>query len=204
MKSRPFLIALLLFGSGLAALAYQTVWVREFRLIFGSSTPASAAVLAIFMGGLAAGGLVLGAKADKKPHPLRFYGQLELLIALAAAASPLLLWLVRTDYLAIGGSAELGTLPATVFPLALATLVIGLPTFLMGGTLPAAGRAVETETDVSRRAPRLYRALETPFAVYASESDRRKALALIAAEIDRNGLSEHSRKAISAFEPNVP
>ena len=151
MKAHSFLIALLLFGSGLAALAYQTVWVREFRLIFGSSTPASAAVLAIFMGGLGAGGLVLGTKADKRPHPLRFYGQLELLIAVTAAASPFLLWLVRAAYLAIGGSAELGTLPATLVRLVLAILVIGLPTFLMGGTLPAAGRAVETETDLSRR-----------------------------------------------------
>ncbi|MBA3543163.1 MAG: fused MFS/spermidine synthase, partial [Chthoniobacterales bacterium] len=151
MKARPFLIALLLFGSGLAALAYQTVWVREFRLIFGASTPASAAVLAIFMGGLGAGGLVLGAKADKRAHPLRFYGQLELLIALAAAFSPLLLWLVRAAYIGVGGSAELGPFFATVLRLALAVVVIGLPTFLMGGTLPAAGRAVETETDVSRR-----------------------------------------------------
>ncbi len=47
-------------------------------------------------------------------------------------------------------------------------------------------------------APRLYRALEKPFAVYASESDRRKALALLAAEIDRKGFSEYSRKAIAA------
>jgi spermidine synthase len=129
MKSRSFLIALLLFGSGMAALAYQTVWVREFRLIFGSSTPASAAVLAIFMGGLGAGGLVLGAKADRRPHPLRFYGQLELNIALAAAASPFLLWLARVAYFAIGGSAQLGTFGATLFRLVLSILVIGLPSF---------------------------------------------------------------------------
>src|SRR5437899_2775663 len=39
---------LLLFGSGACALIYQTVWLREFRLIFGASTAASAAVLATF------------------------------------------------------------------------------------------------------------------------------------------------------------
>src|SRR5207247_7082792 len=71
--------------------------------------------------------------------------------AVGAAFSPLLLWLVRAAYLAIGGSVELGTVPATLLRLTLAALVIGVPTFLMGGTLPAAGRAVETETDVSRR-----------------------------------------------------
>ena len=51
---------LLLFGSGACALIYQTVWLREFRLIFGASTAASAAVLAIFMGGLGVGSVVLG------------------------------------------------------------------------------------------------------------------------------------------------
>ena len=55
-----------------AALIYQTAWMREFRLIFGASTAASAAVLAIFVGGLGLGGLVLGPRADRhpRPHPL--------------------------------------------------------------------------------------------------------------------------------------
>jgi hypothetical protein len=53
-------------------------------------------------------------------------------------------------------------------------------------------------------APRLYRALEEPFAVYAAESLRRKALVQIAAQIDRERFSEYTRKAIAAFEPNVP
>jgi spermidine synthase len=55
MKSRTLLISALLFGSGACALIYQTVWLREFRMIFGGSTAASAAVLGIFMGGLGAG-----------------------------------------------------------------------------------------------------------------------------------------------------
>ncbi len=46
--------------------------------------------------------------------------------------------------------------------------------------------------------------MEEPFALYAAEADRGKALALLAAKIDRNGYSESSRKAIAAFEPNVP
>lgn len=62
MKTRSFLISLILFGSGLSALIYQTVWLREFRLIFGTSTAASAAVLALFMGGLGAGSMFFGAR----------------------------------------------------------------------------------------------------------------------------------------------
>jgi spermidine synthase len=77
MKSRTLLISALLFGSGACALTYQTVWLREFRMIFGGSTAASAAVLAIFMGSLGAGGLVLGRRVDHKARPLRFYACLE-------------------------------------------------------------------------------------------------------------------------------
>ena len=67
-KAAPFL-----FGSGFCALVYQLAWQREFRLIFGASTAASAAVVAIFMGSLGAGGWVLGRMADRRREPWRFY-----------------------------------------------------------------------------------------------------------------------------------
>ena len=70
MRSRTPAAAALLFGSGFCALVYQTGWLREFRLIFGASTAASAAVLAIFIGGLGAGSLLLGPRADRHPRPL--------------------------------------------------------------------------------------------------------------------------------------
>ncbi|HET8798184.1 MAG TPA: spermidine synthase, partial [Thermoanaerobaculia bacterium] len=88
---RVGIVALLLFGSGACALMYQTVWLRQFRLIFGASTAASAAVLAIFMGGLGLGGLLLGRRADRHPRPLALYGWLELGVAASAALTPLLL-----------------------------------------------------------------------------------------------------------------
>jgi len=141
----------LLFCSGLTALIYQTIWSRQFRLIFGSSTYATAAVLAIFMGGLGVGSLLLGKRADGKAKPLEFYGNLELAIAVAAALSQPLLWIVGSVYVGLGGSASLGLGGATLVRLALAAVVIGVPTFLMGGTLPAAARAVETGDDARRR-----------------------------------------------------
>jgi spermidine synthase len=151
MNSRVAKVAPLLFGSGTCALIYQVVWLREMRLIFGGSTAASAAVLAIFMGGLGLGGAILGRRADQHPQPLAFYGQLELLIAISAAVTPALLWLARQLYIALGGSVVLGLTGATVVRLILAALVLCVPTFLMGGTLPAAAKAVETDEDVSRR-----------------------------------------------------
>ncbi len=56
-------IAGLLFCSGLCALVYQTAWMRLLRLIFGSSMASSAAVLAIFMGGLGLGARWLGGES---------------------------------------------------------------------------------------------------------------------------------------------
>ena len=144
-------VSLLLFGSGLCALIYQTTWLREFRLIFGASTAASAAVLAIFMGGLGLGSMVLGKRSDHRANALNFYATLELAIALSAAATPLLLWLTHRAYVSLGGSLVLGTGAATLVRLLLASLVLCVPTFLMGGTLPAAARAVETNSDLSRR-----------------------------------------------------
>ena len=147
----PARVAALLFGSGFCALVYQTTWLRQFRLIFGASTFATAAVLAIFMGGLGLGSALLGRRADRHPRPLRFYGNLELLISASAALSPLLLWLIAKIYFALGGSVSLGLFGASVVRLILSTLVLGVPTVLMGGTLPAAARAVETNDDAGRR-----------------------------------------------------
>ncbi len=155
MESRvtrmPSKVAGFLFCSGLTALIYQTIWSRQFRLIFGSSTYATAAVLAIFMGGLGVGSLLLGKRADVKARPLEFYGNLELVIAAMAALSQPLLWMAGQVYVGLGGSATLGLGGASAVRLVLAALVIGVPTFLMGGTLPAAARAIETGDDVRRR-----------------------------------------------------
>src|SRR4029450_1974679 len=108
-------LAPLLFLSGACSLVYQSAWLREFRLIFGASTLASAAVTAIFMGGLGAGGWLGGPWGSRPPRhpavcrgglgggawlggrwvrprrgPLRLYGNLELLVAASSALTPLL------------------------------------------------------------------------------------------------------------------
>jgi spermidine synthase len=158
-------VGLLLFGSGLAALVYQVAWIREFRLIFGASTAATAAVLAVFIGGLGAGGLLLGGRADRVARPLVLYGAFELGAAALAALSPLLLWLVRTVYVGLGGSARLGLFAGTSLRLLLGALVLAGPTLLMGGAMPAAVAAVEVEEDVGRRNLALIYGLNTLGAV---------------------------------------
>ena len=141
----------LVFASGLCALVYQVVWLRELRLVFGVSTAASSAVLAIFMGGLGLGGALLGRQADRHPCPVRFYARLELMVAASSAATPFLLELTRHIYLHLGGSMAMGIGLATLVRLALAALVLGVPTVLMGGTLPAAAKGVVAASDAGRR-----------------------------------------------------
>ncbi|HEY7412445.1 MAG TPA: fused MFS/spermidine synthase [Vicinamibacteria bacterium] len=158
-------VAALLFGSGFCALVYQTVWLREFRLVFGASTAASAAVLAIFIGGLGLGGLLIGPRADRHTRPLWLYGRLESLIALSAACTPVLFALVREVHLLAGGTPRLGLVGGTVVRLLLAAAVLAVPTLLMGGTLPAAARAVATTGDRDRRSVALLYGVNTLGAV---------------------------------------
>lgn len=135
----------------MCALVYQNTWQRDFRLVFGASTAASAAVIAVFIGGLGIGGLWLGKRAERHPRPFLLYANLELAVALSAAATPALLWLARRVYLGLGGSLVLGLGFGTALRLVLSALVLAVPTLLMGGTLPAACRAIETENDRGRR-----------------------------------------------------
>ena len=114
MTARTRFVALLLFGSGFCALIYQTTWLREFRLIFGVSTAATAAVLGIFMAGIGFGGIVLGRRSEKAIRPLLFYAQLEFLIAISTALSPLLIVAARYLYIALGGTEALGVILGTV------------------------------------------------------------------------------------------
>lgn len=160
-NSRQMMIALLLLLSGLCALIYQVGWLRELRLIFGGSTLASAVVLAIFMGGLGFGGLFWGRIADRYANPLRLYAFFEIGIALLAAISPFLLTLTQHVYFSLGGSLAMGPTWALLVRIAAAALVLGVPTFLMGGTLPAVVRAVESDADRGRRTLALFYGLNT-------------------------------------------
>ena len=159
----------MIFASGACALAYQTTWLREFRLIFGASTAASAAVLAVFMGGLGFGSLILGRRSEAQARPLQFYAKLELMIAGSAVVTPLLIWMIRQLYLAMGGTVAMGLGLGTIVRLLMTFLVLGLPTFLMGGTLPAAARAVVIGSeDSSRRSLAFLYGINTLGAVFGT------------------------------------
>ncbi|WP_395753661.1 spermidine synthase [Prosthecobacter sp.] len=150
VRSTQFALALILMLSGFCSLVYQTVWLREFRLVFGGAAPAAAAVMAVFMGGLGFGGKLFGSWVERVGRPFRFYARLEVGIAIAAVASPAMLGLARSLYLKTGGTAGMGLGPATCLQLLMTVLVLGVPCFLMGGTLPAAMKFAQRDDDPRR------------------------------------------------------
>ena len=146
----------IVFLSGFCSLAYQVVWLREFRLIFGGAAPAASAVLAVFMGGLGLGGLYLGKRVERAVYPGRFYAWVEGLITLATVVSPLLMMLIQMAYNATGGVQTLGLPLATSLQILMTAIVIGPACFMMGGTLPAALRVVQSDDDSRRMTTALF------------------------------------------------
>jgi len=130
------------FLSGAAGLVYEVVWTRILALSFGHTVWAVTTVLAVFMGGLAIGSVVLGRVADRSGNPSRLYGMLELGIGLYCLAGPYLLDLCRRVHLR--ALPVLGdTLPSKIgLQFLLGVLVLVVPTTLMGGTVPAMARAI--------------------------------------------------------------
>ncbi len=143
----PFLL-LLFVGSGICALIYEVVWFQLLELVIGSSAISLGVLLATFMGGMCIGSLMLpkiaarfgGDSAGSKLHPLRLYAALELSIGVIGVLELLLIPLVGTLY-----SPAVGHGPAAIV---LRAVVAGLclipPTVLMGATLPAIARWVES------------------------------------------------------------
>src|SRR5256885_15220914 len=78
------MILFLFFCSGATALVYEVVWSKYLSLMFGSTIYAQTVVLAVFMGGLALGNSLIGARSDLLQKPLAAYGRLEVLVGLYA------------------------------------------------------------------------------------------------------------------------
>jgi spermidine synthase len=126
--------ALVLMASGIAALVYQVLWIKQLSLVVGAEVYSVTIAVSAFFAGLAMGGAYFGRLADRWARPLLLYSLLEAAVAFAGIASTLLLAHAAVPFALI--EARAGVL-AWVFPF----LLVGLPAFFMGGTLPVAVRA---------------------------------------------------------------
>jgi spermidine synthase len=147
--------------SGFAALLYQTVWTRQFSLLFGTSDLAVALVLAAYMAGLALGARWVERFVGTVRRPVLVYGLLELGVGLSALAVPFALLASESLMLIIlGGQSEPPSSDGwlqTSFQVVTAFVVLVIPTALMGATLPLLTRyAVHTSAQIAGRTGLLY------------------------------------------------
>lgn len=136
-EQNQLLLLLLLFFSGVAALTYQVLWVRDLAILFGSTAQASSTVITGFFLGIALGNFVFARKLSTIKSPLRLYAVLEF----AIAASVLLYFLILPLWHALYPIvfAQFGDQPAfiTIIKFFMAVLLLVPTAFFMGGTLPA-------------------------------------------------------------------
>ena len=135
----PWLIMLFI-GSGCAALIYEIVWFQLLSLIVGSSAISLGVLLATFMGGMCIGSLGLARVISTRQHPLRVYALLEAGIGVFGLVVLWLLPHVGGLYTSIGGPG----IPGLMIRAAFCAIFLLPPTIMMGATLPAISRWLET------------------------------------------------------------
>src|SRR2546426_7694251 len=128
-------VLLCFFASGMSGLVYQVVWVRELVLVFGATTFAVSTVLTVFMGGLALGSYYCGRRSERVARPLRLYGLLEIGIGVYGLAVPLIFAALPSVYHYFWRW-QLSFFTLSIVRFVFATLVLIIPTALMGATLP--------------------------------------------------------------------
>ena len=128
--------------SGISGLIYEVVWTRMLTYVFGGTTLAVSTVLTVFLGGLALGSYLGGKFIDHFKKPLLAYGFLELAIGIYGLCVPIIF---SDNFLAPVWQNVVQMFESVQFISYLVRFVIsmfllGLPTILMGATLPVLSR----------------------------------------------------------------
>ena len=131
MSRLPFLFYFL---SGATALVYETVWIRLFSATFGNTAQALSTVIAVFLGGLAAGSIL---SARFKTRGLRVYGAIEAAVGVYALATP---GLIRAAQPMLASVYQSNAAMLPVARAGLCALILLPATILMGATLPVLDR----------------------------------------------------------------
>ena len=134
------LLLLLFVGSGCAALIYEIVWFQLLSLNIGSSAVSLGVLLGTFMGGMCIGSLALSRVISRRHHPLLVYAALEGAIGVLGLVVMFVLPYAGGIYTSIAVHGMSGLFLRGV----VSAICLLPPTLLMGATLPAIARWVET------------------------------------------------------------
>src|SRR6185436_19949108 len=72
--------------SGFAGLIYESIWTHYLKLFLGHAAYAQSLVLAVFMGGMAAGAAFCGRFSARLANPLLAYAAIEAAVGILALA----------------------------------------------------------------------------------------------------------------------
>ena len=133
-------LLLLFIGSGCAALIYEVVWFQLLQLSIGSSAVSLGVLLGIYMGGMCLGSLLLPRYLSSLRHPLKVYAALETGIGVFGVIVLFAVPVVGQIYTQIAGTGQVSLILRAI----VASICLLPPTLLMGATLPAIARWVET------------------------------------------------------------
>lgn len=122
-----------IFTTGLTGLVYQVAWQKYLSRLLGSDSIATAIILATFLGGLSVGYFLCGQMTVRVRNHFRGYALLEGIIGLWCLFFPSIFDL--TENLTRGWSFE-PPFWIILQGLVCCTLLIGIPTACMGGTIP--------------------------------------------------------------------
>ncbi|MEO6598676.1 MAG: fused MFS/spermidine synthase [Polyangiaceae bacterium] len=144
-KKPPISLTMALFVvSGATGLIDQLCFSKYLSYIVGSTAYAVSAVLAAFMTGLAIGAHWGGKASLRVKRPLRAYGFLELVVALAVAATPFAFHLLTPMYAGLARSTPNSLVALSGLRWLTALGLVVIPTMAMGATLPLLARSFDT------------------------------------------------------------
>jgi spermidine synthase len=142
------------FATGFSGLVYEVTWQKYLATLLGSHSEATAAVIGLFLGGLAVGYALFGRATRRRlagatdPRLLAVYGGVEAAIGLYALAFPWLFDLAHAVSPHLPGShGPLGF----ALDVVLSALLIGPPAVLMGATIPFLTQALARDLEDATR-----------------------------------------------------
>jgi len=148
----------IIFLSGISALFYEIIWLRLLTLFFGVSSFAISTIVGTFMAGIALGSFIFGNVSEKKQNVIKIYAFLELFIGLSSLVVYLILnnttFLHEIYYHFYNNTSFYGL---SFVRLAMAILLLLIPSTLIGGTIPLVSKyLIRNEDAVGKDFSKIY------------------------------------------------
>jgi spermidine synthase len=162
------IIYICFFFSGFTSLVFEILWSRQFVTVFGNSSYAISIVLCAYMAGLGLGGIFGGKIADSTKKRAEIYVLILTTVAIWAILIPPMLDWLRSFVPGLSSLLPNSLLLSIITRFGLSFIVLVIPCFLMGTTLPLLVRMVTESADyIGVRIGMLY-ALNTLGAAFGS------------------------------------